>query len=357
MREDLIDKPKEIRPGEELDAAKVESFLKANLPGLSGKIEIRQYPGGHSNLTYAVRIGERELVLRRPPFGTKAKTAHDMSREYRVLKALRPVFPYCPEPLLYTDDESILGCPFYVMEKIRGIILRKDMPPGLHLNAAQVRELFTNLIRVQCELHVLDYKAAGLADFGKPEGYVRRQVEGWSQRYRNARTPDAPDCEEVMAWLAEHMPPESGRASVIHNDFRLDNVVLDEKNPLRIIGVLDWEMATIGDPLMDLGSSLPYFVQADDPPEVQAMRQAPTHVPGAPTRKEVVRLYEEISGRKVDHIEFYYVFGLFRLAVIAQQIYFRYYLGQTKDSRFQAMVFGTIVLDQTARRVIAGAGL
>lgn len=357
MREDLVDKPREIRPGEELDEAKVESFLKANIPGLSGKIEIRQYPGGHSNLTYSVRFGDRELVLRRPPFGTKAKTAHDMSREYRVLKALRPVFPYCPEPLLYTDDESILGCPFYVMEKIRGIILRKDMPPGLDLSAAQVRELFTNLIRVQCELHALDYKAAGLAGFGKPEGYVRRQVEGWSQRYRNARTPDAPDCEEVMAWLAEHMPPESGRASVIHNDFRLDNAVLDERNPLRIIGVLDWEMATVGDPLMDLGSSLPYFVQADDPPEVQAMRQAPTHVPGAPTRKEVVRLYEEISGRKVDHVEFYYVFGLFRLAVIAQQIYLRYYLGQTKDSRFQAMVFGTIVLDQTARRVIAGGGL
>ena len=354
---DLTDKPTDIRPGEELNTAQVESFLKDTIPGLSGPLTMRQYPGGHSNLTYWIRMGSREMVLRRPPFGTKAKTAHDMGREYRMLKALRPVFPYCPEPLAYTEDPSVMGCPFYVMEKIGGIILRKDLPPGLDLTPKQVRTLFENLMKVHYELHSVDYRSVGLADFGKPEGYTRRQVEGWIGRYRNARTPDAPDFEEGMAWLMEHMPPDAGRAAVIHNDFRLDNCVIDAKDPLRVIGVLDWEMATIGDPFMDLGSSLPYYVQADDPSEFLVMRQAPTDIPGAPTRRDVIRMYEEISGQRIDNVEFYYVFGLFRLAVIAQQIYYRFYHGQTRDQRFQMMVFGVVLLEQAARRVMQGGGL
>ncbi|MEW6444095.1 MAG: phosphotransferase family protein [bacterium] len=357
MASELIDRPRQVRKGEELEAAKIETFLKGTIPGLDGPVTILQYPGGHSNLTYSVRVGGHELVLRRPPFGTKAKTAHDMHREYRILKILRPVFPYCPQPLAYTEDPSIMGCPFYVMEKVRGIIVRKDWPAGLELMPDQVRALFTNVIRVHAELHAIDYQAAGLGDFGKPKGYVRRQVEGWIGRYRNARTPDAPDCEEVMGWFMEHMPAESERASVIHNDFRLDNCVLDEKDPLRIIGVLDWEMATIGDPLMDLGSSLAYFIHADDPPEALAMRTCPSNAPGAPTRREVIRMYEELSGMKFQSPEFYYAFGLFRLAVIVQQIYYRFYHGQTQDVRFQAMIFGTIALEKAARRVIEGEGL
>ena len=357
MHTEFIDRPMEVREEERLDADRIEQFLKDTVPGLTGPLRIRQYPGGHSNLTYWLQMGDREMVLRRPPFGTKAKTAHDMGREYRVLKALQSFYPYCPRPLVHTDDESVIGSPFYVMEKISGIILRKDMPAELDLSPGQVREMFENLIRVHYELHSVDWRAAGLEDFGKPEGYMKRQVLGWNKRYRNARTPDAPIGEEVMAWLEANLPPDSGRAAVIHNDFRLDNAVLDPEDPIKIIGVLDWEMATIGDPLMDLGCSLPYFVQADDPPETHAMRQAPTNAPGAPTRREVVQIYERLSGRKVDHIEFYYTFGLFRLAVIAQQIYYRYYHGQTSDQRFKLMGFGATVLERTARRVIAGQGL
>ena len=195
---DFTDKPEEIRPGEELDTAKVEAFLKDTIPGLEGNLTIKQFPGGNSNLTYHLSLGDRELVLRRPPFGRKAKTAHDMGREYRFLKALQPIFPYCPRPLAYTEDASVMGCPFYVMERLRGIILRRDLPPGMTLTAEEARTLCENLLDVQVRLHNLDYKKIGLEQYRKPEGYVRRQVEGWSNRYREARTPDSPDCETAM---------------------------------------------------------------------------------------------------------------------------------------------------------------
>jgi len=354
---DLTDKAKTIRNGEELDTAAIEEFLKATIPGLAGNLTIEQFPSGFSNLTYLLAMGDRQLVLRRPPFGTKAKTAHDMDREYRILKALRPVFPYCPEPLAYTEDASIIGCPFYVMERIHGIILRKDLPGGLTFAPDQARRLCETLLDVQWELHSIDFNAIGLGDFGKPEGYVERQVKGWSKRYRAARTDDAPDCEEVMAWILEKMPPDSERPAVIHNDYRLDNVVLDERDPMKIIGVLDWEMATIGDPLMDFGNTLSYWIQADDPPEMQVMRLMPTHMEGALTREELVERYVEKSGCSTRNFDFYYCFGLFRLAVIAQQIYYRYYHGQTKDERFKMLIYGVQVLDKTARNVIARSKL
>ena len=353
----VIDQPRDIRSGEELDAAALETFLKDSIPGLEGSIVLRQFPSGHSNLTYLVKIGETEMVLRRPPFGRKAKTAHDMGREYNILSALRPVYPYCPKPLAYTEDESVIGCPFYVMERIKGIIPRKDFPPDMTLSPEQVRAIFENLVKVHVELHEVDYKAVGLENFGKPQGYVERQVTGWSKRYRDARTPDAPDCEEVMAWLADKMPPDTDRPGIIHNDFRLDNAVLDPEDPTRFIGVLDWEMATLGDPLMDVGGSLAYYVQADDHPEVQLMRMSPTNVPGAITRREYVELYTRLSGRTFENYDFYYVFGLFRLGVIAQQIYYRFFHGQTKDERFKSMIFAVAVLDNQARRVIAASKL
>ncbi|HOJ13754.1 MAG TPA: phosphotransferase family protein, partial [Deltaproteobacteria bacterium] len=325
----MIDTPTKVRQGEELDLKAVEAFLKDSIPGLHGELVVEQFPSGYSNLTYLIRVGERELVLRRPPFGRKAKTAHDMGREYRILKALNPVFPYCPRPLVYTEDPSVMGCPFYVMDRIRGIILRKNLPEGLELSPGQVRTLCENLLDVQLELHAVDYKAIGLEGFGRPEGYVRRQVEGWSERFRAAWTPDAPTFDGVMQWLHDRMPPDSQRPALIHNDYKFDNVVLDPKDPLRIIGVLDWEMATIGDPLMDLGSSLGYWVQADDPEDFQAARMMPTNLPGALTRKEMVERYAEKAGITIDNFDFYLCFGLFRLAVIAQQIYYRYYHGQT----------------------------
>ncbi|RLB00545.1 MAG: phosphotransferase family protein [Deltaproteobacteria bacterium] len=349
---DIIDKPREIRQGEELDAKAIEGFLKESIPGLTGDISIQQFPSGFSNLTYMLSVGDRNFVLRRPPFGRKAKSAHDMSREYRILNALKDVFPYAPRPVAYTEDTSIIGCPFYVMERIEGIILRKDLPEGLHFTPDEARQLCENLLDVQCELHSIDYKKVGLENFGKPEGYVKRQVEGWSERYRAAKTPDAPDFEDVMSWLHEKMPTDFRNPCIIHNDFKLDNVVLDPKNPLKIIGVLDWEMATIGDPIMDLGNSLAYWVQADDPPDVQAIRMMPTNIPGALTREELVARYAEKTGIAIDNFDFYLCFGLFRLAVIAQQIYYRYYHGQTKDERFKLLIIAVNVLEKSALSII-----
>ena len=354
---DLTDRATSIRSGEELDAKVVLEFLKASIPGLDGGIEIKQFPSGFSNLTYWVKVGDREMILRRPPFGKKAKTAHDMGREYKVLSALKPHFPYCPQPLAYTEDESVMGCPFYVMERIPGIILRRDLPAGMELNAREARTLSENLIKVQHKLHSVDYVKAGLKDFGKPEGYVRRQVEGWSGRYRDARTPDAPDFETVMQWLHDKMRGESGIVGIIHNDFKFDNAVLDPQNPTEIIGILDWEMATLGDPLMDLGSSLGYWVEKDDPEDMQAIRQMPTHLEGMLTRKEQFALYGELTGVKSDKFDFYYCFGLFRLAVIAQQIYYRFYHGQTKDQRFGMLIYAVKVLEAAALQVIAKSDL
>ena len=331
---DLVDSASAIRSGEELDLSALRAYLSEKMPGLGGELKVLQYPSGFSNLTYMLEAGQRKLVLRRPPFGTKARTAHDMGREFRVLSGLQPLFPYCPEPLLYCDDESVLGSEFYIMSCIEGLIVRKDYPPGLQLLPAQVRQQFFNFIDVMAELHQVDYHAAGLQDLGKPEGYVERQVLGWSKRYRAARTPDAPDCEQTMAWLKDKMPGDSGHVGVIHNDFKLDNVIWDAGDPLRLIGVLDWEMATLGDPLMDLGSTLGYWVQPDDPEFLLAARLMPTNVDGAPSRDEIVQRYSQVTGYSMAHMDFYFGFGLFRLAVIAQQIYYRYYHGQTADQRF-----------------------
>lgn len=352
---DLTDKSTGVRPGEELDPQRVAKFLRDSIPGLSGEPVVAQFPSGYSNLTYLVIAGDREFVLRRPPFGRKAKTAHDMAREYRILSALKPVFPYAPEPLVYCEDESVLGCRFYVMERIKGIILRRDLPSGLTLSPDQMRSLCENLLDVHLKLHSIDYRAVGLDGLGKPEGYVKRQVDGWSERYRAARTEDAPSFEPVMAWLQMEMQPDFPAPAIIHNDYKLDNVVLDPANPLDIIGVLDWEMATIGDPLMDLGNSLAYWVQADDPEERQLVRTGPTHLPGALTRAQMIQRYKERAGIEVEDFRFYLCFGLFRLAVIAQQIYYRFFHGQTKDPRFQGLVVAVHSLEQTALRVMQGA--
>ena len=332
--DDSIDRPAEIRSGEGLDIARLGHVLQERL-NLDGEIEILQFPSGYSNLTYLLQIGATDLVLRRPPFGSKPKSGHDMQREFTVLSALHGSFPYCPEPLVYCDDESIIGCPFYVMERLQGIIIRRDVPPSLGLEPADIRKIFDRVIDVHAELHAVDYRAVGLGDFGNPEGYVERQTAGWSKRYRRARTPDVPDGEKLMGWLEENRPADTGSGCIVHNDFRLDNVVLDPGNPMEVIGVLDWEMAAIGDPLMDLGASLAYWIEMGDPAAFQAMRIMPTNVEGAPTRAEVVARYAARSGLEIGDFSFYYCYGLFRLAVIVQQIYYRSYHGQTEDPRFK----------------------
>jgi aminoglycoside phosphotransferase (APT) family kinase protein len=348
----VVDDAVKTRSGEELDPEKVGTFLKDNIPNLNGEVVIRQFPSGFSNLTYLVGVGDTEFVLRRPPFGKKAKTAHDMLREYRILKALKPVFPYCPEAMVYSEDADVMGCPFYVMERIKGVIFRKDIPPELGLDDKKNAKLCERMVEVLCELHALDYKKIGLQDFAKPEGYIRRQVEGWSGRYRDARTEDAPDFESVMEWLDKNQPPDTDKPTIIHNDYKFDNLVLDPANPMRIIGVLDWEMATIGDPLMDLGSSLAYWIDRTDSDQRQMMRLMPTNAEGMMTRSEIVRAYEEKSGRKIESFDFYLCFGLFRLAVIAQQIYYRFFHGQTKDKRFAMLIFAVKILEDAALEIV-----
>ncbi len=353
----ITDKASPIRAGEEIDPVAVRKFLQDNIIDLSGDLSITQFPSGYSNLTYLLEMGGRQMVLRRPPIGAKVKAGHDMGREYRMLQAIYPVFPYCPEPLAFTEDTSIIGAPFFVMSKLSGIILRKDLPEGLSFSREQAANLCRELTDLQAKIHLIDIKSAGLDFIGKPAGYVQRQVEGWSQRYRKARTDDAPDCEIIMAWLKDKMPADTDRPTLVHNDYKLDNVVLNPEKPEKIIGILDWEMTTCGDPLMDLGNSLAYWVEENDPKEMQMMRTMPTNMPGALTRQAILDHYEMCTGRSTRQFDFYYTFGLFRLAVIAQQIYYRYYHKITSNKRFATLIYAVNALEQTALRVIESSDL
>ncbi len=322
-----------IRPGEELDLTRLEPYLRQHLPDLEGPLSVAQFPHGHSNLTYLLRLGDRELVLRRPPFGNQVKTAHDMSREYRVLDKLSAVYPPAPRPYLYCADDTVLGAPFYVMERRRGIILRRGSASAFQPDAETVRRLCLALIDNLARLHALDYRAAGLGDLGKPEGYVMRQVTGWINRYRNAQTDAVTAMDTLAEWLPGHMPPETG-AALIHNDYKYDNLLLDPADLTRVVAVLDWEMATVGDPLMDLGTSLGYWVEAGDAEAMRAFAVGPTALPGSLTRRELIDRYAAQTGRAVGDMLFYYAFGLYKIAVIVQQIYARYVRGHTKDERF-----------------------
>lgn len=347
---DFLDRTKPVRAGEELDQAKLEEFLLREIPGISKPISVEQFPSGHSNLTYLVKAGDRELVLRRPPFGSKVKTAHDMGREHRILSKLHAVYPKAPRPLAYTDDAAILGAPFYVMERIKGLILRRGVPKGFELTPLTARALSLSALDGLIELHALDYVAAGLGDLGKPEGYVVRQVTGWTKRWHDSKTDDVPDIDRIATWLEERMHAIAAKsgATLIHNDWKYDNLVLDPHDPTRILGVLDWEMSTIGDPLMDLGTTLSYWVEASDPDELKMFAFGPTYMEGSATRLELARIYAEKTGRSVDDILFYFCFSLFKLAVVAQQIYYRYKNGLTKDERFAMMIVGVRLLGAQA---------
>jgi aminoglycoside phosphotransferase (APT) family kinase protein len=333
---DLLDHAAPIRTGEELDLVKLEPYLRRQFPGDKGELLVRQFPSGHSNLTYSLSLGARELVLRRPPFGSKVKSAHDMNREFRVLSKLHSVYAPAPEVRLYCDDESIIGAPFYVMNPIHGIILRRQVPRGLDFPAEKARRLSESFIDNLIRLHRVDYAAVGLSDLGKPEGYLERQVRGWTERYYGSKTHHYPEVEKISAWMQQHLPPTSG-VSLIHNDYKYDNVVLDSNDITAIVGVLDWEMCTIGDPLTDLGTTLAYWVDAEDPEELQKNRWGPTNVPGSLTRAEIVHRYAQNTGGDPSQIAFYLAFARFKLAVIVQQIYYRYHQGLTKDRRFASM--------------------
>jgi aminoglycoside phosphotransferase (APT) family kinase protein len=329
------DQPGTVRAGEELNVTSLHPFLQEAF-GHEGPVSIEQFPSGHSNLTYLVRLGTREVVLRRPPFGSKVRSAHDMAREYRVLSRLHATYPLAPRALLYCDDLSILNSPFYLMERIQGMIVRRDPPPGVPFPPETARRLSEAFLDNLAHLHSLDCAAIGLSDLGRPQGYLERQVKGWIERYHNSKTHDLPEVELISAWLTQRMPVSQG-ATLIHNDYKYDNVVLDPADATKIVGVLDWEMCTLGDPLTDLGTALAYWTDPRDPQEFQAIRSAPTTLPGTLTRAQLADRYAAATGSDTGDIVFYLTFARFKVAVVIQQIYFRYAQGLTHDARFSGM--------------------
>jgi aminoglycoside phosphotransferase (APT) family kinase protein len=349
-----------VRDEDAFDVEAVAAWLRAHAdaavvaPGeLDTTPQVRQFPGGASNLTYLLSYPVRDLILRRPPVGAKAKGAHDMNREFTIQSRLRPVFGYVPDMVAFCDDQDVIGSDFYVMQRLAGTILRQDLPPGLTLTEADARSLCLNFLDVLVELHAVEPARAGLDELGKGSGYVARQVGGWSDRYRKARTDNVGDYERVMAWLDANRPDDVATC-VIHNDFRLDNVVLAADDPLRVVGVLDWEMATLGDPLMDLSGALAYWVQADDDESYSAIRRQPSHLPGMLSRAEMVDYYTSRRGLTVtpEQWRFYEVFGLFRLGVIAQQIYYRYHHGQTTNEAYAVFLDVATYLETRCNRLI-----
>lgn len=330
----VIDVGGQVKTGEALDIQAVQQWLKLQSIELIGDVELTQYSGGASNWTYRLKYDNADLILRRPPQGTKAKSAHDMQREFEVQSHLAAFYPVIPKMLALCQDPAVIGCDFYVMQRIEGIIPRANMPAQLQLSESDIERLCLNVIDKLIELHQVPYQGTALEQLGKGEGYCRRQVEGWDQRYAKAYTDNVPTFEWVRAWLLKNIPEDS-TSCVIHNDWRFDNVILNPAEPTQVIGVLDWEMATIGDPLMDLGSALAYWVEDTDNALFKATRRQPTHLKGMLTRKQVVDYYLKKTGLKPKNWVFYEVFGVFRLAAIAQQIYYRYYHKQTQNPAFK----------------------
>jgi aminoglycoside phosphotransferase (APT) family kinase protein len=321
-----------VRAGEQLDVARLESSLRAQLPGLDpdARLELSQFPGGHSNLTYLVRFGQRELVLRRPPLGPVAPTAHDMAREYRWLSALHPVFAKAPKPLLLCEDTGVIGAVFYVMERRNGRVVRHEDVAAWAARPEDCRKVSHALVDTLAELHRLDLQAHGLLHLGKPAGFVMRQVRGWSERWQRSKLEALPEMDELALWLVRKLPPDPDVAAIVHGDFKLDNVMLDPDDAGTIVAVLDWEMCALGDPLVDLGILLAYW-----PPSAPGARPSPGDDSGWPSRDEIVARYAERSGRDVSRVRYYETFALFKVAVVIQQIYYRYARGQTHDARFK----------------------
>lgn len=332
----------QVRKGEELPEGRLKDFLvqKELINSMNSDLYVKQFTHGYSNLTYLLNIEDREFVLRKPPVGA-IKRGHDMSREYKVQSAVQKGFSKVPQMFAYTNDESILGSEFYIMEKVNGIILNYKEAKSRNIAPDQYKVIANSWLDTFVQLHELDYKAVGLSDLGRPEGYVERQVTNWGKQYLKAATEDVPVAKMVMQWMEEHQPKEYVHC-LIHNDYKYDNVVFrpalsgveGDESWQEITAVLDWEMATLGDPLMDLGTSLGYWTVANDHDFVKQGIPSPTVFEGNPIRSEIVQMYTQKSGKDIQNIVFYYAFGLFKIAVIAQQIYYRYNKGLTTDPRF-----------------------
>lgn len=343
-----------VRPEERFDTGRVAAYLRGKLPGTDRPLRVRQFGGGAANLTYLLDYGQHQYVLRRPPLGPLPPSAHDMRREYTVLSVLHRAYPHAPRAFLFCDDEAVIGAPFLVMERRRGLVVRRTLPQAYrHIEDAPQRMSFA-LVDALADLHAVDYRALGLAGLGRPAGFITRQIEGWYRRWNNAKLQDLAEMDTVYAWLRDHQP-QNTRATLVHNDYKLDNVMLDPADPGRVVAVFDWDMCTLGDPLSDLGALLTYWTEPDDPPFLRGIAQTfmPVGDPRFPSRAELVARYAERSGQDVSEVRFYHVLGLFRLVVIIAQIYLRYHRGQTRDERFAA--FGPLV-ERVARAAVQRVG-
>jgi aminoglycoside phosphotransferase (APT) family kinase protein len=336
-----------VRAGEELDLGALNAWIMANAPEFGAVRAVEQFPGGFSNLTYLLKGDRAEFVLRRPPAGVGKGSAHDMPREYRILKELASHSIPAPRPLALCEDAAVIGVPFYLMEYVRGVILRRV--GGEAPRPDVMRGLNESFVATLASIHSVDASDPAIAALGKPEGYVARQVAGWTRRWRAARIDDVPRMDRVAEWLASQQPGASG-ACLVHNDYKFDNLVLDPGDFSRIVAVLDWEMATLGDPLLDLGTSLGYWVEADDHPAFRSLGLGVTALPGNFTRVELWERYLASTDRPPTDPAYYYAFGLFKIAVIAQQIFFRYRKGLTSDERFarlgEAVQFFAMIADR-----------
>jgi aminoglycoside phosphotransferase (APT) family kinase protein len=346
----MIDKPTIVRPGEEIKLEVLSRYLSNQLDHPLTVEAIEQFPGGYSNLTYLIKSGSEEFVLRKPPVGANIKSAHDMSREFNVLSLLRKAeYLKAPEPIHYCDDESIIGAKFYLMKRVSGIILRNKVPSGLSISTETFQKLSQASLDGMIELHQLNIQSTGLHQLGKPEGYVKRQVEGWTQRYEKSKTDAIQSMEEIGQWLLQNIP-SSTITAFIHNDYKYDNLVLNENDLTQIIAVLDWEMATVGDPCMDLGTTLAYWAEATDHEALKPFSL--TWMPGNMRRGEALHYYEEKTETQIPNFVFYYAFGAFKIGVICQQIYFRFKQGLTKDPRFASLIHVIKACGENGRRAI-----
>jgi aminoglycoside phosphotransferase (APT) family kinase protein len=322
------------RPGEAVDGARLGAWLRDHVGGLEGPADIRQFHGGYANLTYAARFGDAEVVVRRPPAGPLPKGAHDMAREHRVLARLSPHFPPAPRPLAFCDDPSVIGAPFLVMERRHGVVARRVFPPELAAEPAVERRCAFALMDALADLHALDPRAVGLADLGRPEGFAARQVAGWTRRWADAKDRDIPLFDRVAGRLAASVPAPLGVA-VLHNDPKLDNCMFAPGAPDRVASMFDWDMATIGDPLVDLGVCLGYV--AADRGAWGGMFSAATVGGDYPSQAELADRYLSRSGRAGADVAWATAFGLWKTAVVLQQIHARWLRGQTRDPRFESL--------------------
>jgi aminoglycoside phosphotransferase (APT) family kinase protein len=347
-----VDAPDSVRAEDVIDRSRLFSYLKSHVDGLVGDGELLQFHAGHSNLTYLVKFANRELVIKRSPPGQKAKSAHDMGREFKVLSRLHGHYPFAPRAFAYCEDASIAGSPFCVMERATGVIIRSQHPAGI--TPEQIALQFAHLIDGLADLHSLSVAEVGLADFGRPAGYRQRQAEGWAGRLEAARTDDLVDFAPVTKWLADNMPREPERAAVVHNDFKLDNLVWDSENVAALKAVLDWEMSTVGDPILDLACTMSFWLDPTDPPELRALRAMPTLLPGVLSRSEAIHRYVERAKHPIQSAKFLLCFGYLRRAAIEQQKYVRYRRGETTDQRFSQLNASVKALRDTSLSVING---